>query len=286
MASTRLVAVLISAVFMWSAVAADPRQKEAAPANGLAGAGHRRRKTGPRYVVDVDQRHRPVTRRPQSVNLPALDWPEFFDFSKFENTRHAWSDVNNNFGSSSLNIQRTEPFPPLRNVKTKNPHQLVDTPFSKSWEEKPPKGTPPRNIQELIGATQTQRRPTPPRPAPARNWFPKKKKNKKRKSLITGLFPFKQRSQPQARQPELAPVIDLAGHRLQPKRTLSNTIKILLNMPPVMETPEEHMANHMKRDNSRFRQRFTPSLDWAPKPPKRFVTSLGPQQLREQQHFY
>ena len=50
---------------MWSAVAADPRQKEAAPANGLAGAGHRRRKTGPRYVVDVDQRHRPVTRRPQ-----------------------------------------------------------------------------------------------------------------------------------------------------------------------------------------------------------------------------
>ena len=199
-----------------------------------------------------------------------LDWPDFFNFNGFENVKRQSPQL-------KLEVPQVEiiyPAPPPevtpayvipqeeeQTVQAENPFPQNEIPnwYSNNYGDEQP------YVPDL-GPYKADAQPAEP-VEPPKSIQDQVEIVKKEKGSLTGdvasLLSLLGLSGPSKRAPKPAeleyvrnepqpqlelepePEVDLRGHRLQPKRSMINTIKILMGIPPKYETIEEHMTRHL-----------------------------------------
>jgi len=225
-------------------------------------------------IVYADQpRPGPLTRRRMGQKAPlediwnrkekklnrnsdlGLDWPDFFNFNGFENVKRQSPQLklevpqeeqqivqaenpfpeneipkwySNNYGDEQPYVPDLGPYNPAVPVQPEvQPDEPVEPPKSIQDQVqmvKKEKGSLGSDVASLLGLLGLSG-PSKRAPKPAELEYV--------------------RNAPEP-EPELVPEpeLDLRGHRLQPKRSMINTVKILMGIPPKYETIEEHMMRH------------------------------------------
>jgi hypothetical protein len=198
----------------------------------------------------------------------ALDWPDFFNFNGFENVKRQSPQLKLEVPQVEIIYPAPEVTPAYVTPQEEQPTVQAENPFPQNeipnWysnnygDEQPyvpdlgpynppvkpevEPVEPPKNIQDQVEMVKKEKGSLTGDVASLLNLFGLSGPSKRAPKPAELEFV---RNEP---EPQLdlgpEPEPDLRGHRLQPKRSMINTVKILMGIPPKYETIEEHMTRH------------------------------------------